>query len=195
MLRDTVRYFKPTIPDERTANHNSYTKKPIEFSVYAQDKMEFTSKVVNIGVRYDYFHSKSQYSTDIFHPTPNDPNLLPTIDKESLLDDSPVKHQISPRAGISFPITDKGIIHFSYGHFYQMPSFAYLYSNSDFKYSFSSQSYGNANLNPQRTVSYELGLQQQLTEEIAFNPDRLLSRRARTCLPHSRSESVRMKHI
>ncbi len=169
VLRDTVRYFNPTIPDVRTANHNSYTKKPIEFSIYAQDKMEFTSMVVNIGVRYDYFHSKSKYSTDIFHPTPHDPNLLPTIDRESLLDDSPVKHQISPRAGISFPITDKGIIHFSYGHFYQMPSFAYLYSNSDFKYSFSSQSYGNANLNPQRTVSYELGLQQQLTEEIAFN--------------------------
>jgi len=72
---------------------------------------------------------------------------------------------------VSFPITDKGIIHFSYGHFFQMPSFAYLYSNPEFKSSFAtgSPTYGNADLNAQRTVTYELGLQQQLAENVSFN--------------------------
>ncbi|MEN8193040.1 MAG: TonB-dependent receptor, partial [Bacteroidota bacterium] len=79
------------------------------------------------------------------------------------------KHQLSPRLGVSFPITDKGIIHFSYGHFFQLPSLLYLYRNPNFKYSFGSPTYGNANLNPERTITYELGLQQQLAENMAFN--------------------------
>ena len=33
--------------------------------------------------------------------------------------DAKVKFQLSPRLGIAFPITDKGVIHFSYGHFFQ----------------------------------------------------------------------------
>jgi outer membrane receptor for ferrienterochelin and colicin len=43
-----------------------------------------------------------------------------------------------------------------------------LYTNSEFEYSFGTPTYGNANLNPEKTVSYELGLQQQLSDNIAF---------------------------
>jgi hypothetical protein len=52
-----------------------------------------------------------------------------------------------------------------------MPPFAYLYSNPDFKYSFQTgyPTFGNANLNPEKTITYELGLQQQLAQDIAFN--------------------------
>ena len=72
---------------------------------------------------------------------------------------------------MSFPITDRGIIHFSYGHFFQMPPFSYLYANPDFKYSFSTgtPSFGNADLSPQKTVTYEVGLQQQLMQNLSFN--------------------------
>ena len=41
------------------------------------------------------------------------------------------KSTFSPRLGISFPITDEGIIHFSYGHFYQLPPFSYLIYQSN----------------------------------------------------------------
>jgi outer membrane receptor protein involved in Fe transport len=92
------------------------------------------------------------------------------VDKSRLLDDSKAKHQISPRIGISFPITDKGIIHFSYGHFFQIPPFKYLYTNPDFKYEASgTPTFGNANLNPERTITYEIGLQQQLEDNLAFD--------------------------
>ncbi|NCQ16725.1 MAG: hypothetical protein GW805_00210, partial [Ignavibacteria bacterium] len=43
--------------------------------------------------------------------------------------DAKVKYQLSPRLGIAFPITDKGVIHFSYGHFFQLPSYELLYNN------------------------------------------------------------------
>jgi outer membrane receptor protein involved in Fe transport len=171
VLCDTVRYFTPTIPGTNTTNHDVYTRKPKEFSAYVQDKMEFESIVLNIGLRYDYFAADAYYSTNIMYPSPNSPTLPPTVDPNTLLAPAESKHQWSPRIGVSFPITDKGIIHFSYGHFFQMPPFSYLYANPNFKYSFSSgtPTFGNADLHPQMTVTYELGLQQQLMENLSFN--------------------------
>ena len=80
------------------------------------------------------------------------------------------KYQISPRIGIAFPITDRGVIHFSYGHFLQIPAYSYLYANPEFEVSSGlSSTMGNADLEPQRTISYEIGLQQQLSDEIGVN--------------------------
>ncbi|MFO7446677.1 MAG: TonB-dependent receptor [Ignavibacteriaceae bacterium] len=81
------------------------------------------------------------------------------------------KTAISPRLGIAFPITDKGVIHFSYGHFFQIPEFQYLYSRPDFVLSGSASNalLGNADLEPQKTVMYEIGLQQGITEDISVD--------------------------
>ncbi len=168
ILRDSTTYTDAIIAPENSSSNNKYNKFPIELSAYIQDKMEFESLVLNVGLRYDYFNSKSQYSTDVFLPTPNDP-IVPDYKKEGLLADAEAKHQFSPRLGVSFPITDEGIIHFSYGHFYQLPSLSYLFTNPDFKYSIGAPTYGNANLNPERTITYEVGLQQALAENMAFN--------------------------
>jgi len=83
------------------------------------------------------------------------------------VDTEPV-HQISPRIGVAYPITDKGIIHFSYGHFFQIPTFSYLYANPEMEISTASNEsiLGNANLKPQKTVTYEIGLQQELTSDL-----------------------------
>lgn len=168
--RDTVRYLVPTIPDVTTPDHDLYTKKPVQFSFYIQDKMEYANFIMNIGLRYDYFNSHSKYSTNVLYPSPNDPALPSYIDKNSILADASPKHQLSPRFGISFPITDRGIIHFSYGHFFQMPPFQYLYANANFKssYAVGTPIFGDANLNPEKTVTYELGLQQLLLDDLAL---------------------------
>ncbi|NOZ75682.1 MAG: TonB-dependent receptor [FCB group bacterium] len=76
-----------------------------------------------------------------------------------------VKSQLSPRLGIAYPISDKGVIHFSFGHFFQMPSFENLYKDPGIKIAEESGKfgvYGNPDLNPQKTVMYELGLQQEI---------------------------------
>jgi outer membrane receptor protein involved in Fe transport len=158
ILRDTLKYLVPTIPDVSSPYHNQYIRKPLQFAAYIQDKMEYESIIINFGVRYDYFNSKFEYATDIFKPDGPRETTKP-------------KHQISPRLGVSFPITDRGIIHFSYGHFFQMPTFQNLYANPEFETNLWSgqPTFGNANLNPEKNISYELGLQQQLTDNLAFN--------------------------
>lgn len=79
------------------------------------------------------------------------------------------KMQLSPRLGVSFPITERGVIHFSYGHFFQIPRFERLYQNPDFELGAGTGNVGvigNADLKPEQTVSGEIGLQQQLSEDV-----------------------------
>ncbi len=156
VLRDTTTYRQPTILPSGTASHDLYQRSPRQFSAYLQDKMEFSTMIVNAGIRLDYFNSRAPYAPDDFTPNEN-------------LQNAEAKITYSPRLGISFPITDRGIIHFSYGHFYQLPPYRFLYDNPEFRGLVTSSVFGNANLNPERTVSYELGLQQQLSDNIAFN--------------------------
>jgi outer membrane receptor protein involved in Fe transport len=63
------------------------------------------------------------------------------------------------------------VIHISYGHFFQIPPFEFLYINPEFEIEVGrlKSKIGNADLQPQRTVSYEIGLQQQLSDDIAVD--------------------------
>jgi hypothetical protein len=135
ILRDTVNYLVPTILAPGTSTHDLYSRSPRQFSAYLQDKMEFTSMIINAGIRGDYFDPKYIYAPDINVPNANFENVK-------------AKLTFSPRLGISFPITDQGVIHFSYGHFYQLPPYNYLYSNPFFRGLVTSAVFGNANLNP-----------------------------------------------
>ena len=79
------------------------------------------------------------------------------------------KTQISPRFALAFPITDKGYLHFSYGHFFQNPGFSYLYTNPEFEVPPSSgvgTTMGNADMKPQRTTQYEVGFSQQFGQDL-----------------------------
>ena len=156
VLRDSIRYVTPFISKPDSGTHDLYSRSPRQFSGYIQDKMEFTSMIINAGLRIDYFDSRFFYAPDL-----NSPNTD--------FQDAEAKISVSPRLGISFPITDRGIIHFSYGHFYQLPPYRFLYSNPRFRGFTTNEVFGNANLNPEKTVSYEMGLQQQLSESVAFN--------------------------
>jgi len=144
-----------------------YARKPIEISAYIQDKMEYDIMIINAGVRFDYFNSKARMPVDKQNPTrnPSFPGADQWIDAEA-------KYQISPRLGASFPITDKGIIRFSYGHFFKIPSFENLYQNPDFIVrpgNSLNTVVGNPDLNAEKNVIYEIGLQQALLEDISVN--------------------------
>lgn len=148
----------PYIQSTSATGHDEYTREPVEFAAYFQDKIELKDMVMQLGVRYDYFDSRDSIFTDKEHPA-DSPKLAATP-----------KWQISPRLGVSFPITDAGYIHFSYGHFFQIPPFKYLYRNPDLEVKSGSLTrIGNPDLKPQKTVIYELGLQQQLSESAAID--------------------------
>ena len=76
--------------------------------------------------------------------------------------------QISPRIAFAFPISSTGKLFFSYGHFFQLPPYTYLYQDYDNKVKpgLIATSMGNPGLKPQKTISYEVGIEQQLAEDM-----------------------------
>lgn len=189
--------FQPVIVPISQLNHNRYLRSPEKLSVYLQDKIEYESVVINVGLRYDLFDPHGQLPAD-----PEDPNIYQPFKLEHKyhdLDNSGAidlaeqvpeneysleerqsfwyrsterKSQLSPRFGIAYPITDRGVVHFSYGIFQQIPEYNLLYGGDERKLSEGAGTYGpfgDPDLKPQRTTMYELGLSQQLTENLAVN--------------------------
>ena len=150
--------FEPAIPAPGTPDHVRYTQKPVEAAGYVQDKMEFDILVINLGLRLDFFDAKSQVLEDYGRPRTS-PRL-----------GTSAKWQLSPRAGLAYPLSERGVLHVSYGHFFQMPPFEFLFANPDYIYDPEEgvgRAFGFADLKPQQTVAYEIGLQQAFTNEIA----------------------------
>ncbi len=167
-------------PNDPSQNLNIdlYTEKPLEASAYIQDKIELKSLIVNIGVRGDYFYPDGHVLND-----PADPNIYNPVDpahigmtlaqREAIwYKKATPKFQISPRLGVAFPITARGVIHFSYGHFFQIPNFNLLYANPDYKFGQGTGNLGvagNPDLKAEQTISGEVGIQQALSDDITFD--------------------------
>ncbi len=163
--------YRPKYPQLGTIGNQEYRKKPLEISAYVQDKMEYGIMIINAGLRMDYFDPNAQILADLKNPMRN--SLFDSaFGVAGTMKDASEKIQISPRLGVSFPITDKGVIHFSYGHFFQIPAFGNLYTNTDYLIAPTAQLQnvtGNPDIDAQRTVMYELGLQQEVFENIGFD--------------------------
>ena len=147
---------------------STYDKNPIQGSVYMLDKMELAKTLIlNIGFRYEFFDAASDYNYDFSK------NITDSLSgfMNAYLKPAEVKHMFSPRFSVSYPITDRGVIRFSYGHFYQIGSLSSLYLN-DVRWVANISSiptFGNPNVNPQKSIQYEIGLQQQLTDDFKFD--------------------------
>ena len=164
---NTLRLIIPDPEDNpKFTEFQTYKREPVQFATYFLDKMELAKQFIfNVGLRYEYFYSRAPYN----------PDLASTVDEgvanpENLKYSEP-KHNLMPRMSLSFPITAEGIIRFSYGVFYQYPNLRNIYRNPRFiDYDFiSTPTFGNANLEPEKSVQYEIGLQQQFTTDLKMD--------------------------
>lgn len=152
--------------------NNSLEVNPWEAAAYSQVKMEFDQLIVNAGLRFDYFEPDFIIPRDYtqFHletiPDPDNPGS--EISNRIQADPT---YQLSPRLGVAFPISETGVMRFSAGLFFQTPQLNLLYVNNEFDRSQSAAAYtlGNANLEPERTLQFEIGLQQGLTETMGLD--------------------------
>ncbi|MCA9734804.1 TonB-dependent receptor, partial [candidate division KSB1 bacterium] len=143
-----------------------YYRKPLEGAGYMQTTLSMGEIILNAGLRLDYFQPKDRYAPDYSIVEPeivgNDAYYKPARDK----------YQLSPRLGLSFPISEKGALRLSYGHFFQTPSYEKMYENPVLphynQFSIAYTTIGNPNLKPEKTIQYEMGLQQELTDELSM---------------------------
>ncbi len=87
------------------------------------------------------------------------------------------KARLSPRLGISHPVSDNQTLFFSYGHFSKWPNPQFVYAKlNPLNAQSSFQKFGNPDLNPETTVAYELGLKTQFSNDDVLNSYSILQR-------------------
>lgn len=165
-----------------------YTATPLEMGAYIQDKLEFEGMVLNVGLRLDYLNPmKGGYGTNF--PLPDYASLYADVYQNlpgtsgdydrwliyrGLLANPPgwpeaknrVQAYLSPRLGVSFPISENSKLYFNYGHFYQRPPISFMYNLQTY---LGSTAVPTPDLTMEKTVSYEFGYEQMLFSEIVAN--------------------------
>ena len=192
----TLRYFQDLAPTEPTgfqaqnvnyfgfdslgvkadpSGYQNSTKHPYNLGVFLQDRLEHRGLIVQAGLRFDLFDYRSQRLKDIHHPF--DPagsvaSLSAVLDPSDL-EPSKKFTRLSPRLGISFPISDKTQMHVNYGIFYQRPDLQNLYSGWNFTEArIGAGSYyphPSPNLGPETITQYEVGMSHQLGDYTAVD--------------------------
>jgi len=132
-----------------------YRQYPIQGDFYTSFKLEFGSLIAILGARVDFFKQSA-----------NIDQIVDEIDTEREVEVSHTK--VSPRVGISYPITEKAKIYFNYGHFYQLPLFMYMYRQAT-QASNAFGIVGNFNLDFQQNIAYEFGVTYTLSDDYVLD--------------------------
>ncbi len=136
-----------------------YKAFPIQFAGYVQDKLEFEGMVANFGVRVEGFNFQYRAPYDrfnIFYPGENGATRGDIRTRKTT-----TKVVVLPRLGLSFPVNEVTAFRLYYGHFASMPTYSQALSNGTY---FGWNTYGNPDLDFKKTINFEFGVQQMLTD-------------------------------
>lgn len=134
------------------ASRNIFQTYNPEASFYIQDRWEYEGMVLSGGFRWDMFSPGSEAQIEV-----DNEELDPNVFK--------YKHQITPRLGFAFPITDKDAFNFHYGRFIQFPGRDVLFASQAVVGN--SGVLGNPNLDSELTVQYQAGVKHQFNDFLA----------------------------
>jgi len=127
-----------------------YSVHPAQGGVYIQDKYEREGLILNYGIRYDYFYTGNE------------------VDVENRL-----QGYFSPRIGFFYPFTDKIAFTFSFGLYYQMPEYQYIFMTTKWRppsgTDASPRLVGNPELKPECTRAYEFKVESELPMRAVFS--------------------------
>ncbi len=167
---------------------------PNRGGLYVQDNIEFSGLNLHVGLRYDYLDIGRQvYYQDFITQWKQaylwidsvehalNPPWVTNLGFDQTAGGGATSRGLndwtrfwyyfrhgyfSPRLSIGYPVTDRIVFYFNYGHFLQFPD-----RDTYFKDPFAASAgtiIGNPDLKPQRTVAYEAGFEDQFTEDLAF---------------------------
>ena len=141
---------------------DTYHFRPSALSAYLEDKIEHEGLFANLGLRFDRFDPNATFRESLASQARDTDRVR-----------AEVKSRVSPRIGASFRITEWLFARANYGYYVQFPLFSALYDNTvkpvlyRTSYRDSLLVVGNPDLKPERTQSYELGLQGELAKSVA----------------------------
>ncbi|TMQ73515.1 MAG: TonB-dependent receptor [Candidatus Eisenbacteria bacterium] len=145
--------------------------RPVVAAGFAQDEVEWNNLRLRGGLRLDSFDARASLPSDLANPA----NAIAGAPRSEL---KPTRNKVSlaPRLGVSYPVTRDAAVFFAYGHFYQMPALGTMFDNADYRILRQLQaggiSYGvlgNPDIRPERTVQYQFGYKQAVTDWLGLD--------------------------
>ncbi len=153
---------KPYFGDVNRVNSHS---KPIRAALYAQNKLEAEGFILETGLRLDYSDSNIKWAKTVgvfdaaYFTSKYDPN-----NEYELTQSDPII-TLSPRMSLSHPITENSKLFFNYGHFKQQAPYDEMLKVGR-KSDFGMANFGDPELLPEQTISYELGFDQVIYRKL-----------------------------
>ncbi|MGO9482082.1 MAG: TonB-dependent receptor plug domain-containing protein [Candidatus Kryptoniota bacterium] len=150
-------------------DNDVYHVYPATGSAYSQETITTNGMILNFGLRFDYWFPGKYVDDAVDNPQVI---TIPQQIRNEYDQDTynffgrRWKGRISPRLGISHPVSNNQTLFLNYGHFSKWPRPQFVYAKLEPSTAMSTyQAFGNPNLNPETTVSYELGLRHQFTND------------------------------
>lgn len=150
----------------RSSNYQQqWDREPVRGAAYGQGKLEFKGMIANMGLRLDYFHAGGEWFD--FDPFTSAFSAAAADIRDSLLTQEPTDHilNLSPRLGVSFPVTDYSKLYFNYGHFRSLPNPNDIFVFREFSQTGQVARIGDPNNPLPKTRAYELGYEHSLLDQ------------------------------
>ncbi|HEY6192806.1 MAG TPA: TonB-dependent receptor [Bacteroidota bacterium] len=161
-------YFGKPVANAPLLNYsNSYRYYPRSGSVFVQDKIELARDGSNasFGFRWDFLDPTADRPVVEFVPTA--PGEF--MERVTGTARASFKQTLSPRVAVAAPVGPADFLFVNFGQYFQFPLFNYLYSGItpvQLREGSRNVLTGNPNLEPERTISWEIGYKRQFTEKI-----------------------------
>lgn len=168
--RQEINHGQSTQPYEETPqNWTRFDATPVNASAYVTNRFELGGMIANVGLRADFmWYGDKAYNLDpdfIFNNLPYGLNEFQDneLSYSHLQTGGHVsKLYLSPRLGVSHPITTTSKVFFNYGHFYQAPVLDQIYTVRPLS---RGAVIPNLEADWPRTISYELGFEVGLLQD------------------------------
>jgi len=172
--RTEINHGQTTQPyEEAPWNWTYYDKSPVRLGAYIKDKLEFQGVIADIGIRVDYMKAGiTPYNLDPDFIFTNLPYTYLNFQEggnsfeQYTTDQKDYKLYVSPRLGVSHPVTSTSKIFFNYGHFYQPPIMSQLYTVQPYA---RGATLPNVGVEWPRTVSYSIGYEQSVGRDFLIH--------------------------
>lgn len=162
-----------TTPSTRLGRSSDvWEVRPQTGGFFFQDEIRYKGIIASLGLRFNYWAPGKFTDDAVQNPSAT---ILPLI-REQYTDQTVSllglrwKARLLPRINVSFPVTENNVLYFNYSHSMRLPHPRFVYAGLDPVFQDRSflSSLGNPNLNPEVSVSYEIGIKSQLKRDLAL---------------------------
>jgi hypothetical protein len=139
-------------------NQEAWTRYPVEVGGYVQDRIEVGGLLANFGVRIDGLYPAASDYVDYYYKGGTGPLGFPPVRGSKI----PMKFYVSPRVGISHPLSDRATVFFSVARTVSPIPYSLHYWN----YNQFLGSVIRIDQSPLSSVTYDMGGQWQVSDEL-----------------------------